>query len=284
MSKDTTAFLAGFALSMVAVVTFFKNDATTPSGAQITPVPPSAFSVPASPSQSSDGYSDDLRDVEQGWVERDLRLGQDLEQQKLVASDIRSQIDKQQRDTESLRQQLSQQQGETQKLIAQLQDEVREQNRLINDLYARQQDQRVSSQLREVERDNRILGETRLTDPGASQSLSSEDLFTGIKTVVVWFAGAIALIMVIGGIVVVIMILVVLVLPGRRSPQPKTLERRSVPTIYYPAPPRRLMSPESRDRYTDSPRYPRESSYAEPNYSEDGSYFEYWVDVDSRRY
>jgi hypothetical protein len=199
MSNDTTAFLAGCAITGVAAVLLLRGGvlAGAPRGAPLSQVPAvapvSVMPVP-SPATPPAGLT---QSEERAW-----QLQRELEQQKVVTNDLKNQFTTQQTVMQDLRSQVDRQKIETEQLLSRLD----QQQRLIDTMSVQQQlsdaDQsRFSEQLRDANRSKPTV------IPPQSPST---------QTTLLWGIGVIFLIMAFGG---GILLLIVIFLLAQASSQ-----------------------------------------------------------------
>lgn len=237
--SDTAAFLAGCAVTGVAVLfvmrtDFSSSDARVPptwqsptptSGMQSTPIP-----VPVSPNSSEQdgrGFRLESKLEQQQDLSRDL--SDQLRRQQDKTDDLRSLLERQQRETENLRNQLEQQQRNTETLIVQLQEQQRLLDRVSN------QPARHSIQPIPI-------------NPITPSANSNNDAVVKIQTFIMGAVGILVLIVVAGGGLVLFAIIVVVLLSSRRR-QPRTVHIvHPFPSPYPMLPSQHLLPQRTRSR------------------------------------
>lgn len=231
--SDTAAFLAGCAVTGVAVLFVMRNDFAasqtrepspwqSPSPApevQTTPVP---VPLPNSFEEDGRGYRLENKLEQQQDLSRDLN--DQLRRQQDRTEDLRSQLERQQRETEDLRNHLEQQQRNTELLVSRLQ----EQQRLLDRLA----DQPLRSPL-----------------PVPTETNSdSGDTITRVQTFITGAVGVVVLVVVAGGGLVLFAIIIVVLLSSRQR-QPRTVHIvHPFPSPYPPLPSQAMLPPRARSR------------------------------------
>jgi hypothetical protein len=197
--SDTAAFLAGCAVTGVAVLFVMRNDMSQtrvpPSLPSTSPTPEVATPFPASPPSN---WSQD-----EG---RSFRMESELGQQQDLARDLSDQLRRQQDRTEDLKGQLEQQQRQTEDLKSKLDKQERNTEILISQIHEQQ----------------RLLD--RLSDQPVRHAMPIDALNdnrsenTSIQTVITGAVGIVVLVVVAGGGLVLFAIVVVVLLSSRRRP------------------------------------------------------------------
>ena len=243
--SDTAAFLAGCAVTGVAVLFVMRNDFANSQ----TRVPPSLQTPPVvseipntpTPSPSSNSSQDDGRNYRlETEVDQQRNLSRDLSdqlrRQQDRTEDLRTQLERQQQQTEDLKSKLDKQERNTELLILQIQEQQR--------LLERLSDQPVPTHLPMIE----------TTDK--SNSVDVPALITGAVGVVV------VVIVAGGGLILFAIIVIVLLSSRRRSPRTVHIVH-PFPSPYPSLQPQSLLPARSRGR---SPRHIDVEYYDDSHY------------------
>jgi hypothetical protein len=220
MSSDTTAFLAGCAITGVAAVLLLRGGFLEPSrgSSAIQPTQPSVSALSSSaPAPSPSATSQQS--------ENDWQFERDLEQQKAITEDLKNQLERQTSETDELKTQLEEQISDTEKLVFQLQQQVEAQQQIIDEMTVQQKistaDQsRTNEQLRWAEQ--------------SRAANTSIERTSGFQTAVLWAAGVTVLIVAIGGGVLLIVVIILLVQSQRRYPRPMQVIHPMTPPYIFP--------------------------------------------------
>lgn len=201
MGSDTTAFLAGCAITGVAAVLMLRGGLISDRPSIVQPFPSSATAtVPAEPPALSSTPADG---VDQEW-----RLERELEEQRAIAEELKNQLRRQQDATDDLKTELERQRNQTEQLLTELDQQVREQQRII-DMMAMQRQIDVADGSRLAER----LQEMQSPQPvPASQPLN-------LQTTGLWILGVTIIVVALGGGILLVIFIIVLLQSQRRSPR-----------------------------------------------------------------
>jgi hypothetical protein len=207
--SDTTAFLAGCAVTGVAAILLLRAGIGISQPRFIDPVqpPPAVTELPtpvAVPSSASTMVQDSIHQ---------MQLERDLEDQKTNATELKNQLEKQRDQIEKLQTQIEKYQANIDQLTSQLQ----EQQRLVTTLTAQQ---------------------TTLASPSESS--------VKLQTVAIWVVGGVLIIVAIVGGMILIGVVVLLVLSQRRAP--RTMHVVQPLTTSYTLPQPQLLPPQTRVR------------------------------------
>ncbi|NJO39285.1 MAG: hypothetical protein HC865_00945 [Cyanobacteria bacterium RU_5_0] len=208
--SDTAAFLAGCAVTGVAVMFLMRNDfaVSQPRSPQpLQPLSPTpdlqATPVPASP--LDDG--------------RGIRMEAELDQQQDLARTLSDELKRQQDQTEDLK-------GLVEKQQDQIEDQQSEADELKRQLERQQQD--TETLIAQLQEQQRLLD--KVSDQPVRSTLPIEPS-TKIETIMVGAVGVILLVIVIGGGGLIVVGLIVIVLSSRRR------HTRTVHIVHpFPAP------------------------------------------------
>ncbi|NJN85418.1 MAG: hypothetical protein HC881_02730 [Leptolyngbyaceae cyanobacterium SL_7_1] len=198
MSSDSTAFLAGCAITGVAAVLLLRGGllAEQPRSSPSLSSPP-ALSAPAS-NPSIMGLS-----PQQEW-----RTEQQIEEQRILTQDLKAQLDRQRTETDALKTELERQRSETDQLVAQMQQQLETQQRLIDTI-------NVQQQIGTADRD-RVADQLRAIEPRANYST---DQPIRLQSTLLWAVGVTLIVIALGGGVVLIVLIVLLAQSQRRYPR-----------------------------------------------------------------
>lgn len=197
MSSDSTAFLAGCAITGVAAVLLLRGGllAEQPRITSPTLSSPPALSATTNPLGSSGS-------------EPDWQIDRQLEEQRIVTQDLKAQLDRQRTETDALKVELERQRSETDKLVTQLQQQLETQQRLIDTVNVQQQ---ISS----ADRD-RTTDQLRAIEPRPNYGL---DQPLRLQSTLLWAVGVTLIVVALGGGVVLIVLIVLLAQSQRRYPR-----------------------------------------------------------------
>ncbi|WAL61678.1 hypothetical protein [Thermocoleostomius sinensis] len=199
--SDTAAFLAGCAVTGVAVLFVMRNDSISqtrvPPPLQSVSPTPEILAPPVPPPPSSHWSQ------EEG---RSFRMESELDQQRNLSRDLSDQLRRQQDRTEDLKGQLEQQQRQTEDLKSQLEKQERNTEILINQIHEQQRLlERLSDQPIRT-----AMPIDALTEPRSNT--------TDIQTIITGVVGIVVLVVVAGGGLILFAIIVVVLLSSRRRP------------------------------------------------------------------
>jgi hypothetical protein len=196
--SDTAAFLAGCAVTGVAVLFVMRNDfASSRTGVPPSIQPPiiqtpyTPIPVPPSPNGTEEG--------------RSFRLETELDQQRNLARDLTDQIKRQQERADELRNQLERQQRQTDDLKSQLERQERNTEILIA---------RMQEQQRVIDRISDQPLKTQLPTPTEFAPSQAEP--SNLYAIVTGAIGIIVLVVVAGGGLVLFTIIIVVLFSTRR--------------------------------------------------------------------
>jgi hypothetical protein len=229
--SDTAAFLAGCAVTGVAVLFVMRNDfagsrAGVPPSLQppsITQSPPTPIPVPPSPERfQEDG--------------RSFRLETELDQQRNLARDLTDQIRRQQERADELRNQLERQQRQTDDLKSQLERQERNTEILIS---------RMQEQQRVIDRISDQPLQTQL--PVVTDIEPSRQSDSNVYAIVTGAIGVVVLVVVAGGGLILFGIIIVVLFSTRR--RTRTVIVHPYSSSSYPAiSPQSLLPARTRSR------------------------------------
>ncbi|HEY9663916.1 MAG TPA: hypothetical protein V6C65_36160 [Allocoleopsis sp.] len=236
--SDTAAFLAGCAVTGVAVLFVMRNDFSSgdsraaPSWQSPSPTPTmqsTPLPVPVSPNfdrEDGVGYRLENKLDRQQDLSRDL--SDQLQRQQDRTEDMRTLLARQQQETENLKNELMRQQKNTEVLISQIQDQQRLLDRIAD------QPTRHSIQPIPVDTSANINATTTAR----------------IQTFIVGALGVAIVVVVAGGGLILFAIIIVVLLSSRRR-QPRTVHIVHPFPPNYPAfPPQPMLPPRARSRPT----------------------------------
>jgi hypothetical protein len=208
MSSDTTAFLAGCAITGVAAVLLLRGGFVPDNSRAVRPVPPPpATAAPLAPPDSGSSLGErsptDTQQTEQ--LQEELRRYEDL------TENLQEQLERQREETQELREQLDRQRTDTETLVSQLQQQLQDQQRIIDTMNVQQQldaaDQsRVAERLWLAERQAELSGSPR----------NSND----VQSTILWIIGVTLIVVALGGGVLLILIVILLIQSQRRYASP----------------------------------------------------------------
>jgi hypothetical protein len=228
--SDTAAFLAGCAVTGVAVLFVMRNDVVgsrtgVPPALQSPAVTQTPLPVPPSPSvPPEDG--------------RSFRLETELDQQRNLSRDLTNQMQRQQERADDLRNQLERQQRQTDDLKSQLEKQERNTEILIS---------RMQEQQRILDRISDQPLQTQL--PASADSHGNSSDHSNVYAIVTGAIGAIVLVVVAGGgLVLFAIVIVVLFSTRRRRTRTVHIVHPFAPSPYKPMPSQALLPARARTR------------------------------------
>ncbi|PSB22503.1 hypothetical protein C7B76_03765 [filamentous cyanobacterium CCP2] len=233
--SDTAAFLAGCAVTGVAVLFVMRNDfASSQTGVPPSLQPPSVVQpshtpIPVPPSPPN-GSQDDGRN---------LRLENELDQQRNLARDLNDQMRRQQERADELRNQLERQQRQTDDLKSQLERQERNTEILIS---------RMEEQQRILDRLSDQPMRTQLP-PSADVVSSSQSNHSDVYALITGAIGVVVLVVVAGGgLILFAIVVVVLFSTRRRRTRTVHIVHPFSPSSYAAMPPQSLLPARARTR------------------------------------
>jgi hypothetical protein len=243
--SDTAAFLAGCAVTGVAVLFVMRNDSIgetrVPPLQPISPTP--QISASPFPTPPSSHWSQ-----EEG---RSFRMESELDQQRNLSRDLSDQLKRQQDRTEDLKGQLEQQQRQTEDLKSQLEKQERNTEILISQIHEQQRLlERLSDQPVRT-----AMPIDALTEPRPAN--------TNIQAIVTGAVGIVVLVVVAGGGLILFAIIVVVLLSSRRRPTRTIHIVHPGANAYTAFPPQPLLPARARTRPA---RHIDVEYYADGNY------------------
>jgi hypothetical protein len=204
MSGDTTAFLAGCAITGVAAVLLLRGGFVSeqsrmqsiqpPPATSLQQVPPSSLSAPGVTQTS-----------EQQW-----QLERELEQQRTLTTELKNQLEQQKSETDDLKTAIAQQKSDTERLMTQLQQRVETQQRLL-DAIAVEQQISAADQSRSSASQLSLAEQLRLSNP-PEQPIR-------LQNTLLWVVGVTLIILALGGGIILVILIVLLVQSQRRYPR-----------------------------------------------------------------
>lgn len=231
--SDTAAFLAGCAVTGVAVLFVMRND-----GIGQTKGPPSLQSPSPTPEMSATPFSSPSSS---GWSQEDgrsFRMESQLDQQRDLSRDLSSQLRNQQDRTDDLKGQLEQQQRQTEDLKSQLAKQERNTEVLIA---------QIQEQQRLLERVSDQPMPTSMPIDALTEKQSSNN--SQIQTIITGAVGIVVLIVVAGGgLILFAIIVVVLAASNRRRPARTVHIVHPFPRPYPTLPSQPLLPTRARSR------------------------------------
>jgi len=245
--SDTAAFLAGCAVTGVAVLFVMRND-----GMGQTKVPPLQSPLPT-PEMSATPFPPP---PSSGWSQEDgrsFRMETELDQQRDLARDLSDQLRRQQERTEDLKSQLEQQQRRTEDF----QGKIEKQERNTDVLIAQ-----IQEQQRLLERLSDKPMPTSMPIDALAEERSSQ---SQIQTIITGAVGILVLIVVAGGGLILFAIIVVVLAGSNRRRPARTIHIvHPFPRPYSTLPPQPLLP--SRARPTRAARHIDVEYYSDDDY------------------
>ncbi|WP_416674614.1 hypothetical protein [Egbenema bharatensis] len=229
--SDTAAFLAGCAVTGVAVLFVMRNDVVGNStGVPPTPQSPAITQTPIPVPPSPPGSQEDGRS---------FRLETELDQQRNLSRDLTDQIRRQQERADELRNQLERQQRQTDDLKSQLERQERNTEILIS---------RMQEQQRIIDRISDQPMQTQLPAPADYHSNNSSD-HSSLYAIVTGAIGVVVLVVVAGGgLVLFAIVIVVLFSTRRRRTRTVHIVHPFAPSSYATTPSQALLPARIRTR------------------------------------
>lgn len=246
--SDTAAFLAGCAVTGVAVLFVMRND-----GIGQTKSPPSLQSPSPTPEMSATPFSSPSSS---GWSQEDgrsFRMESQLDQQRDLSRDLSTQLRSQQDRTDDLKGQLEQQQRQTEDLKSQLEKQERNTDVLIAQI---QEQQRLLE---------RVSDKPMPTSMPIDALVEKQSSNSQIQTVITGAVGIVVLIVVAGGGLILFAIIVVVLAASnnRRRPARTVHIVHPFPRPYPTLPAQPMLPARARSR---SPRHIDVEYYADEDY------------------